>query len=105
MIGFEVSVNGRRVCTAGAGEGLLTAIVSSVASRSELKLEVGGLLEDAHLAWATPPSLGVGDEVTVRVVETDKPDAPTTTKRDDTSVVKEGERRYYERLKRKYEGT
>ena len=71
--------------------------------RTELTLEIGALLDDAHLTWATPPGLAVGDEV-IRVVETDHADPAATTKRDDSRVVDEGERRYYERLKKKYEG-
>jgi hypothetical protein len=104
MIGFEISLNGQPLCTAGAGDlGVVTAIVSSVAKRKELALEIGGLADDAHLEWPAPRSLAVGDEVRIRIVETDHPDPPVTTKRDDVKLVEEGERRYYERLKRKYE--
>ena len=105
MIGFEVVLNGTRICTAAAGDdGVLTAIVTSVGKRNELELKIGGLVKDAHLDWPVPKNLAVGDEITVRVVQTDRPDPPTTTQRDDTALVEEGERRYYERLKRKYEG-
>ena len=105
MIGFEVSLNGRRLCTAGAGDdGVLTAIVSFVCKRKELELEIGGLAADAHLKWPAPPTLVVGDEITVRVVETDQPDPPATSQRDDHALVEAGEREYYERLKRKYDG-
>jgi hypothetical protein len=103
MIGFEVRLNGHRLCTAGGQDGVLTAIVSSVARRSELKLEVGALLNDSHLTWETPPGLVVGDEITIRVVETDHPDPAVSTTRDDAELVEEAERTYYERLKSKYE--
>ena len=104
MIAFEVSLNGRRLCTASAGDdGVLTAIVSSVGKRKEFELEIGGLADEAHLKWPSP-ALALGDEITIRIVETDRPDLPATHKRDDRALVEAGEREYYERLKRKYEG-
>jgi hypothetical protein len=104
MIGFEVFLNGQRLCIAGAGDAVLTAIVSSVPKRQELKLEVGGLAEEAHLEWHIPRSLVVGDEVIVRVLETQHPDSPAAIRRDDRALVEESERQYYQRLKQKYEG-
>lgn len=104
MIGFEVILNGTRICTAGAGDdGTLSAIVSFVGIRNELELEIGGLVDEAHLNWAVPRELAVGDEITVRVVHTDLPDPPTRSRRDDRALVEAGERKYYERLKQKYE--
>jgi hypothetical protein len=104
MIAFEVLVNGARVCTAGAGDtGVLSTIVSSVGKRQEIKLEVGGLSDDAQLKWPVPSTLRVGDEVTVRIVETDQPDQPASSQRDDPRLVETEERKYYERLKKKYE--
>jgi hypothetical protein len=77
MIGFEVTLNGRRLCIAGAGDtSVLTAIVSYVSKRNELELEIGGLADEAHLKWPSPASLAVGDEVSVKIVETDQPDRP-----------------------------
>jgi hypothetical protein len=105
MIGFEVTLNGHRLCTAGAGDqGVLSAIVSSVAKRKELSLEIGGLVDDANLAWSTPETLAVGDVVIVRVVEVEHPDPPTTSKRDDRALAETSERKYYELLKKKYGG-
>jgi hypothetical protein len=106
MIGFEVSLNGRRLCVAGANDAsVLTAILSFVSKRNELELEIGGLAGEAHLKWPSPGRLGVGDEVTVRIVETDRPDPPAISQREDRASIEKGERRYYERLKQKYEGT
>jgi hypothetical protein len=75
-----------------------------VAKRAELKLEIGGLLDNAHLAWVTPPRLTIGDEITIRIVETEQPDPASSIKRDDPKLGEDGERKYYERLKNKYEG-
>ena len=104
MIGFEVLLNGQKLCVAGAGDGVLSAVVSSVPTRQELGLEVGGLADEAHLKWTIPRSLTVGDEVIVRVVETQHPDPPSLTQRDDRALVEASERKHYERLKQKYEG-
>ena len=104
MIGFEVTLNGRRLCIAGAKQAnVLTAILSFVEKRNELELEIGGLADEAHLKWPSPGRLSLGDEITVRIVETDRPDPPAITQRDDRAAIEDGERRYYERLKLKYE--
>jgi hypothetical protein len=106
MIGFEVTLNGRRLCIAGANDAsVLTAILSFVSKRNELELEIGGLADEAHLKWPSPGPLGPGDEVTVRIIETDRPDPPAISHRDDPASIEKSERRYYERLKQKYEGT
>jgi hypothetical protein len=111
MIGFKVSLNGKRLYTAAAGaRGVMTACVTwvfreapGVRNRSDLSLQVGGLAKDAHLNWASPRKLKVGDKVVVTIVDTKKPDPPSRTKRDDAALVEASERQYYERLKAKYE--
>jgi hypothetical protein len=111
MIGFEVSLNGKRLYTAAAGNrGVLTACVlwvlreaPGVTEPSDFRLNVGGLAKSAHLEWPSPRRLRVGDNVAVKIVETKRPDAPSRTRRNDTALVEASERRYYERLKAKYE--
>jgi hypothetical protein len=111
MIGFEVALNGQRLCTASAGEtGVLSAAVTwvlrtapGVKEPSDLRLEIGGLAKEAHLHWPAPRKLAVGDEVLVKIVETSRPDPPARTDRDDRAFVESEERKYYERLKLKYE--
>jgi len=111
MIAFEVTLNGQRLCTASAGEsGVLTAAVTwvlrtapGVKEPSDLRLEVGGLAKGAHLHWPSPRKLAVGDEVVVRILEAAYADPPTRTERDDRALVETEERKYYERLKLKYE--
>jgi hypothetical protein len=90
MTAFEVSLNGRRFCTAGLTDGVLTAIMTRVnrpqaesqRSRSTskkvfLSLSVGGLntATDEHLRWKTR-NLKQGDVVTLRVVEVPRVDKP-----------------------------
>jgi hypothetical protein len=111
MIGFDVFLNSERLYTAGVGEaGVMTACVTwvlrtapGVSSPSELTLNVGGMSHDAHHHWPAPRHLKVGDEVTVRILETAHPDPPSSTKRDDAALVEREERKYYRRLKAKYE--
>jgi hypothetical protein len=112
MIGFEVALNGTRLCTASAGEtGVLSTIVTwvhraapGVQEPSDLSLAIGGLAEDTHLEWASQRKLAVGDEVLVKIVETAHPDPSVRTRRNDRAQDEAEERKYYERLKLKYEG-
>jgi hypothetical protein len=48
-------------------------------------------------------ALGLGDTVTLRIVEAETPTAPTERARHDPSFVEAEERSYYERLRAKYE--
>lgn len=97
MIAFKVSLNGKRVCTAGVRDfGVVSAIVSWVRRKpensrrkkgieEELTAEIGGLDGDsrAHLNWLSR-RLRVGDRVTVEVVETDIVDKPKRSSRSQT---------------------
>ncbi|WP_437942678.1 hypothetical protein [Sorangium sp. So ce341] len=83
MIAFRVSVNGTKVCTAGAGlEGVLGIVVSQDAGSPR------ALLEDGHMhisgldanrreyrAWRSP-TLRIGDEIGIDIVEADAADPP-----------------------------
>jgi hypothetical protein len=81
MIAFEVFINGHRVCLAGVGnDGVLNAIVTWVERKDcegEIFLSVGGLdcKTDESLRWNVP-SIGVGAEILVKVVEADSVDRP-----------------------------
>ena len=74
MTAFEVFINRHRVCLAGVGDnGVLSAIVGSVGGtpdRDDIYLHVGGLdsFSREHLRWDVP-TIGVGAEILVRVVE------------------------------------
>jgi hypothetical protein len=86
MKAFSVLVNGQKVATIGIGDsGVLSAIVNWVPNRppeigGEFSLSLGGLAHRVgasgeHLRWQAP-SLGVGDEVTIRLVEVEQVDPP-----------------------------
>lgn len=113
MIAFEIFVNGEKRCVAGAGEfGVLSGMVVSTHSKPkdaapsarETYIEVGGLADGEHLKWISQ-ALSPGDSVTFRVIDTAEVDAPDSRYRDDPASVAQRERRYYERLKKKYEET
>jgi hypothetical protein len=88
MIGFEAEVNGEKTCLAGVGDfGVLTTIVSWVRTHAivakegeganKLDLHIGGLKEantgDSHITWLNK-NLVVGDEIRMRIVNTDHVD-------------------------------
>jgi hypothetical protein len=100
MIAFEVSVNGTRVCIAGADDcGVLIATVSAVGKlgkrtvparpneAADIHYHVGGLTsrkdpkKDVHLRWKSVAPLSVGDSIHVKVVETDRADPPRSRQR------------------------
>jgi hypothetical protein len=85
MLGFQISVNGKPLYTVGAGNfGMLQAGVdwSRIAQNKgtiyehlwvEAKRYTGQPLKDEH--WQNH-ALKVGDEVTIKIIETDSPDQP-----------------------------
>jgi hypothetical protein len=85
MVVFEVSVNGKRAFTMGAGEfGMLTASVmwdriqtNAGPIHEAIRLSGRGLEPPAgkHLSWSDQ-SLKMGDEITIRIVDSTTFDEP-----------------------------
>jgi hypothetical protein len=103
---FEVRINDNDPVLAGLENiGVLTALVTYV-SRSEgneLEIRVGGLKDRVHMDWVDQ-DLKTGDEVTIRIVDSENPAMPIRrTTEDEAAFQAEEERRYYEHLKKKYE--
>ena len=86
---FEVIRNGERLCIAGIdGDGVLSVGLSYINRESDsrppdYRLHVGGLgyyhpsdRRKQHVAWETPSQLDVGDEITVRILESGVYDDP-----------------------------
>lgn len=78
MIGFEILVNGKRVCIAGnEGGGWTTVSVSRYSGLTQHKLALDATGHDQGVrglfGWDTP-AITVGDEITIKVIETDRPD-------------------------------
>jgi hypothetical protein len=118
MIGFEVTINGTKLCTAGIGEpGDLQVNVIWVLRHSQedftgtpgtadetLSITVHGKAYAGaeYIAWPNT-NLQVGDEVSIRVVEREGFDSPAGRAVIDREKAETYQRELYERLKRKYE--
>ena len=99
MIAFEVILNGKRICIAGAEDlCVLTANMTATGKLGKktvyeglpddtvpevhLHYSIGGLTrrrnpdKDVHLSWKSVRRLRVGDSLEVRVVEVRKADQP-----------------------------
>ena len=93
MIAFEVKLNGRHVCIAGAEDlGVLAASISAVGKlgkrtvparpdeTADLFYSVGGLTSrpnpraDVHVDWQSVEPLKIGDKIEIRIIETDRAD-------------------------------
>ena len=86
MVGFEVSINGQRHCTAAIGDvGFIIAQVlwkggaDSLPVDGLMELRVGGvnIPKSEGLDWPMP-TLALGDEVSIKIVKTERPDACNT---------------------------
>ena len=114
---FDVFVNDHKLCRAGVGDdGVLDTIVTWVkltgeaadgarrlnAPVEETTLHVGGLSNHTHQRWARRV-LTVGDRVTVAVASARRADPPSHIRRQNRREDEERERRYFLRLKAKYE--
>ena len=82
MIAFEVRVNRVKVCTAGIGE--LDAIISGLTStidadghpdQPKIAFHVSGIADKETFNWVQQ-ALAVGDRVEIRVIDTERVDAP-----------------------------
>jgi hypothetical protein len=127
MIVFDVIKNGRKLATAG-GEDLsvLNVIVNAVGklgpksqgtvdekNNYELFLSTGGLTSrgphaiDEHIRWSEHLMLDIGDEICIRILDSDSVDAPTQSfpsrSSDDTRKEFEWARKRYFELRALYE--
>jgi len=96
MRAFEVHINGKKLWTAGIGDwGVLTAIVTShwdwrdPSGQEKVELNLAGLMTRTgeHLDWKTP-RLRTGDEIRIRLVDTDTIDPPTKRRKEPTASTK-----------------
>ena len=87
MIAYQIAVNGRKVGTAGVHQGVVSAIASWVFVPSDVaedpdkdwgaSLSIAGLDDRSseNLKWFRC-DLRVGDEITLKLIETDRVDEP-----------------------------
>jgi hypothetical protein len=110
MMGLEVRLNGRLLCTAGQEDGDVTVWLHVIGwhlpngTRVPSRLQVSGLKDFANLEWPGSDALKPGDEIHIRLVEPATPDEPSRSKRKDADAEEAQERLTYAWLKRKYEG-
>lgn len=121
MIAFEIWVNGEHICTAGIQQfGSVSAIttwakrIDSTSDKltegeheEELDLNVAGLTYDSEgnnvfLKWINR-TLEVGDEINLKIVQTSEVDKPISKEIEQADFIEEQQRKYYEKLKQKYE--
>ncbi len=80
MNALLVFVNGERICVAGIEYGVVGTHVGWTGSDKygKFSLRVGGLdgRTVERVRWLVP-NVGVGDEITIRIVEVDKADPPS----------------------------
>ena len=107
---LEVWHNGRRLCVAGAKDGVLTACVEVIdvtmpdGAPLPASLRVDGLKDFTSLTWPGAEQLAVGDVVSIRVLTDIPTDEPQRKPRPDADAEEAQERLNYERLRRKYGG-
>jgi len=109
MIAFEVTVNGKRVCTAGLDRlGVISTTLTYVQrkDKAELDFNVGGLLShqkegDEYVTWIKE-TLKPGDSITIQIVEAAESNEPKERRREAPKTEAQRERAYRERLKREY---
>jgi hypothetical protein len=86
MLAFEVSVNGQQLCVAAA-KPVLSAILSwTPAEGMKADLNVGGISErggvSEYVDWVNL-DCPLGDEIVIRVIDTDSPDEPRSRRPDE----------------------
>ncbi len=100
MIALEVTLNGKRVCVAGAED--LSVLSTSVAAVGKLGKKtmrrradetfdifyhIGGLTsrpdpaKDVHVDWKSSAPLKIGDVIQVRILDAQKADRPKSRKK------------------------
>jgi hypothetical protein len=122
MIAFDVFLNRKKLARAGIGsDGVLTAITTWVGRRGpktkgkrpqwdrDLSFSLGGYRStnrdvSEHFKWEDR-KLKAGDILTIKVINAVRVDEPRRRVAEDPKLVERSQRRYYQRLKRKFEKT
>jgi hypothetical protein len=82
MIALRVSLNGQHLTTAGFQDGAMVTAMINICPRPphdppfSLELRIGGADAEKNLVEWLDKRPAVGDEITIRIVETNEADAP-----------------------------
>jgi hypothetical protein len=106
MRAFQISLNGKKLCLVGIGnDGVLGTTITYVPfrRRRETRLYVGGLVspQNEHVRWKEA-RLRVGDEVRLRIVETETVDRPRSRYPRDLAAEAKAEKRLVRQLAKKF---
>ncbi len=118
MIAFDVFLNNKKLARAGVGsDGVLTAMTTWVRRRAsrtggpqwdrDLSFSLVGYRSTTgdvgeHFRWEDR-KLKPGDVLTIKVITAVRVDEPRHRVAEDPELVERSQRRYYQRLKRKFE--
>jgi hypothetical protein len=122
MIAFDVFLNRKKLARAGVGsDGVLTAMTTWVRRRAsrtgrkrrepqwdrDLSFSLGGYRSTngdvgEHFKWEDR-KLKPGDVLTIKVITAARVDEPRRRVVENPELVERSQRRYYQRLKRKFE--
>jgi hypothetical protein len=106
MRAFKILLNRKRLCVAGIGDdGVLSTTITYVPfrRRHDTQIYVGGLLlpQNEHVRWKQL-NLRVGDEVRLKVVETESIDKPRKRFKHDPAAEADAEKRRVEKIAKKF---
>jgi hypothetical protein len=110
MICFELYMNGCKMATTGISKfGVLHANLCLVTANpakkrdQELDFSLGGLEENEYLKWYGKDDLKAGDEITVRIIESQSFDVPIEKRWSDPELERKEKKKYFEQLKKEIE--
>lgn len=118
MISIQLSINGNRVTVAGKeGLSVLSSILSftniergnpiSTEANTSISLSVGGLLTNSsfnheYLDWIKETKLKVGDEISIKILDTQEVDEPIETRVETKQKFESEQHKLFQRAKETY---
>ena len=88
MRAYEVLMNGKPLCTAGTPDGIVTLTIADVNENTTLYIGASESSNGESVTWIHT-SLKAGDEVRVRVVESESVDEPAARHCQETLILDE----------------
>lgn len=108
MIGFELKINGKLICSAGVGslQFLTAALTWMKRKEEELNVSVGGMAfhangENEEVRWVNQP-VAAGDEIAIRILDKLVYDEPVQRLASSPAQELETRRQILEKLKQQF---